>query len=73
MKTKTVNIPDELYERMTNCMAAVKVFNASEFIRLALEAGVTRIERKLAADQPPLPVPEEEEPAIPSDELPTLA
>ena len=46
MKTKTVNVSDELWERIKGCMAVTKIFNASEFLRLALEAAVERVERK---------------------------
>ena len=46
MKTKTVNIPDALFERMTECMARTKIFNASEFIRLSVDSAVERVERK---------------------------
>lgn len=46
MKTKTININEELWSRMQECMARTKIFNASEFIRLSLEAAVDRIERR---------------------------
>ena len=51
MKTKTVNITDELWDRIKECMAKTKIFNASEFLRLSLEAAVERVERKYGLNQ----------------------
>ena len=46
MKTKTIAFSDKLWVRMQECMAQTKIFNASEFVRLSVEAAVERVEKK---------------------------
>jgi hypothetical protein len=61
-KTKTVTFEGELWVRMQNCMAATHIFNSSEFIRLALEAAIERVERKFSLSASG---------AAPNDEVPS--
>ena len=65
MKTKTVIMNEALYVRMSECMARTKIFNASEFIRLALESAIERVEKKFQIT-PATPGPDEITPSRPS-------
>ena len=51
MKAKTITFDDKLWERLENCQAATKIFNASEFIRMAIEAAINRVEKKYNLNQ----------------------
>lgn len=46
MKTKTVTFEDDIWTRIESCMAATRIFNASDFVRLCVKHGVEKIEAK---------------------------
>lgn len=59
MKHKTLMLTDELWERIETAMAENKIFNSSEFIRLALEATLDRMDKKKLTPEKVITLPNE--------------